>query len=235
MRRVMLALGIGVILVVVAGVVFATLPCACGPEGLDTNAGAPIVDATLTPTPTLPPPTPVPTPVPTPAAVPGTDAGDRVVIAKAGVNAPITLRAVPSTGGILASPKGADDVVFYDFSAVSGFGGFPGGGGNAVFSGHVDYGEGPCKNGTVPPPCTAVFWDIDKLEAGDIIEVHVKGAVISYRVTGSQDIKPDDQEKWDAVWASTPAESITLVTCGGDFNRTTHEYTSRHVVAGVRV
>jgi hypothetical protein len=107
------------------------------------------------------------------SAIPGGDSGDRLVIAKANVNAPITLKVVPADGGYLASPNGADDVVFYDFSNWPGIGGYPGIGGNPIFSGHVDYGHGYCKNGTVPPPCTAVFWDLDRLSTGDTIEVHV--------------------------------------------------------------
>jgi hypothetical protein len=170
-----------------------------------------------------------------PETVPGQDAGDRIVIAKAGVNAPITLAVVPPTGGELASPRGADDVVFYDFTNHAGLGGYPGGGGNIIMSGHVDYGRGPCKNGTVPPPCQAVFWDISLLSPGDMVEVRLRGVTHTYRVTGSSDIKADDYEKWDRIWTSTAQESMTLITCGGDFNRTTREYSHRHVVTAVRV
>jgi LPXTG-site transpeptidase (sortase) family protein len=185
---------------------------------------SPVPSATLQPSPTVPP------------TVPGTNPQDRIVIEKANVDAPITLKSVPPTGGELPSPLGPDDVVFYDFAGFDGFGGYPGSGGTLVLSGHVDYGGGYCDNGTEPPPCTAVFWDLTQLDDGDIIELRVSNGVHRYRVTGSDNIGAVDQDKWDNVWTSSPdGERIALITCGGDFNRETHEYDSRHVVYGERI
>jgi LPXTG-site transpeptidase (sortase) family protein len=164
------------------------------------------------------------------SAIPGGDSADRIVIGKANINAPITLRVVPAEGGYLASPNGPNDVVFYDFSNWPGIGGYPGIGGTAIFSGHVDYHD--CGQGV---PCTAVFWDLDKLTPGDTIEVRVKGTTFTYRVTGSLDMAADDADTWDRVIKSSAKEGITLVTCGGDFNRTTREYDKRHIVTGERV
>jgi hypothetical protein len=169
------------------------------------------------------------------SVLPGGDSADRLIIAKANVNAPITLKVVPPEGGNLASPNGADDVVFYDFTSWPGIGGYPGIGGNPIFSGHVDYGHGYCKNGTVPPPCTAVFWDLDQLATGDTIEVHLKGATFTYRVTGSLDMGANDGDTWNRVIKSSAKETITLVTCGGDFNKATGEYDKRHIVTGERI
>ena len=190
-------------------------------------------------------PTPTPSPSPSPSAtlepqptvtptVPGS-AGDRIVIEKIKVDAPITWKAVPANGGALPSPNGPDDVAFYDFAAFPGLGGYPGSGGTIVLSGHVDYGGGYCKNGTVPPPCTAVFWDLSDLKAGDIIELHLSNGVNRYRITGSDNIAPTDQAKWDDIWKADATESIALITCGGDFNRQTREYSTRHVVYGERI
>jgi hypothetical protein len=170
-----------------------------------------------------------------PTVLPGDNATDRIVIPKANVNAPLTLATVPPSGGELSSPKGADDVVFYNFANFPGLGGYPGIGGNSLFSGHVDYGRGACKNGTVPPPCQAVFWDISDLSNGDMIEIQLQGQVFRYRVTGAEDIAATDYARWDKVWASTAQETVTLITCGGDFNRTTREYSHRRVVTAVRV
>jgi hypothetical protein len=185
---------------------------------------SPEPSATLEPTPTVPP------------TVPGTDPSDRIVIPDANVDAPITLKAVPPNGGVLPSPLGPDDVVFYDFAGFDGLGGYPGSGGTLVLSGHVDYGGGYCDNGTEPPPCTAVFWDLSLLGEGDIIELHLSNGLYRYRVTGSENIGATDQDKWNNVWtASDDGEHIALVTCGGDFNRETHEYDKRHVVYGERI
>jgi LPXTG-site transpeptidase (sortase) family protein len=204
------------------------------------------VETAVAPT-TTPRPSPFPSPSPRPSAtlqpsptvpptIPGMDPDDRIVIAKANVDAPITLKSVPPAGGALPSPTGPDDVVFYDFAGFDGFGGYPGSGGTIVLSGHVDYGGGYCHNGTVPPPCTAVFWDLSQLKEGDVIELHLTNGVHRYRVTSSDNLGATDQEKWDGVWtASKDGERIALITCGGDFNRETHEYDKRHVVYGERI
>jgi len=172
---------------------------------------------------------PSPTPIP---VVPGTNAGDRLVIEKVKIDAPITLKAVPAGGGALPSPNGPDDVVFYDFAAFPGLGGYPGSGGRIVLSGHVDYGSGYCKNGTMPPPCTAVFWDLSDLKEGDVVELRLSNGVHKYRVTGSDNLGATDQTKWDEIWKAGSGETIALITCGGDFNRVTREYDKRHVIYG---
>jgi hypothetical protein len=172
------------------------------------------------------------------SAVPGGDSADRLIIQKANVNAPITLRIVPPQGGELPSPRGSDDVVFYDFSNWPGIGGYPGIGGNPIFSGHVDWGgrDGTgCKNNTVKAPCAAVFWDLDLLSPGDVIEVRLKGTSYQYRVTASLDMKADDDDTWQRVIKTSAKETITLITCGGDFNRATLEYDRRHIVTGERI
>src|SRR3989304_2842744 len=65
-------------------------------------------------------------------------AGGRIVIAKIGVDAPLTYKpVVPDPNGGTTyppNPDGADDVAYYDFSAYPGLGGGPGIGGNSVFA-----------------------------------------------------------------------------------------------------
>src|SRR5690606_28484228 len=86
---------------------------------------------------------------------------DRFLIPRFGVDAPLTYRAV-GLDGVMPNPEGPDDVAYYDFSAWPGKGGRPGLG-NIVLAGHVDSGHVPCDNGTEPPPCTAVLWDLNNL------------------------------------------------------------------------
>jgi LPXTG-site transpeptidase (sortase) family protein len=222
----------GAALAIVAALIVGVIVASGGDS--DTEPDTAIVP-TETPAPSATPePTLEPSPTPIPV-VPGTNANDRIVIEKANVSAPISLKVVPPNGGNLPSPNGPDDVAFYDFKNFQGLGGYPGSGGRIVLSGHVDYGSGPCKNGTVPPPCTAVFWDLSDLKEGDMIEIRLTNGTHRYRVTGAENIGPNDQEKWTQVWNSTPQETIALITCGGDFNRQTHEYSTRHVVYGERV
>lgn len=165
--------------------------------------------------------------------IPGTTDGDRLIIAKFGVNAPLSLKVVGGDG-VMPNPNGPDDAAYYDFSAWPGLGGTPGSGGNVVISGHVDSGRAACKNGTVPPPCQAVFWDIGKLRTGDEIELLVAGQSHKYKVTGNQSLDAATTN-WTQVVSSKSEESITLITCAGDFNPVTREYNHRQVVTGVRI
>jgi LPXTG-site transpeptidase (sortase) family protein len=162
-------------------------------------------------------------------------AQDRFVIQKFNVSAPLTYRKVPPTG-VMPNPDGPDDVAYYDFSGFDSLGGAPGRGGNAIFAGHVDSGQKACKNGTVPPPCQAVLWDLNDLALGDEIELHVGGEVFKYKVTSNQPISASlNDGTWDRIVTSTAKESITIITCGGDFNRETREYTNRQVVTAERI
>jgi LPXTG-site transpeptidase (sortase) family protein len=159
--------------------------------------------------------------------------GDRFIISRFGINAPVSYKAV-GPDGVMPDPNGPDDVAFYDFSTWQGLGGFPGQGGNVVVSGHVDSGRVACKNGTVPAPCQAVFWDIGKLMRGDEVEFHVGGEIFRYRVTSNQAVHAVTAD-WNAIVASTAEETITMITCGGNFNPQTRTYDHRQVVVGVRI
>ena len=165
----------------------------------------------------------------------GVGAGDRLVIKRFNIEAPLTYRKVPPTG-VMPNPEGPDDVAYYDFSNFDNLGGGPGLGGNAVFAGHVDSGSKACKNGTVAPPCTAVLWDLNDVRVGDEIEVHIDGKVFTYKVTSNQPVPASANDgTWDRIVTSTAKESLTIITCGGDFNRATREYTNRQVVTAERV
>jgi LPXTG-site transpeptidase (sortase) family protein len=159
-------------------------------------------------------------------------ASDRMVIPKFSINAPLTFRTV-GADGIMPNPDGPDDVAYYNFSSWPGLGGAPGQGGNSVFAGHVDSGFKACDNGSVPPPCEAVFWDVSRLSVGDKIEIHLNGQVFTYSVTSNQAVDANSAP-WDQIVAATAQETITLITCGGDFNTQTHEYNHRQVVVAVR-
>jgi len=154
--------------------------------------------------------------------------GDRFIISKFGVNAPLSYKVV-GPDGQMPNPDGPDDVAYYNFSAWPGKGGAPGKGGNAVFAGHVDSGSKACKGGTKPPPCEAVLWDLNQLKVGDEIEIQLSGVSYKYSVTSNQPVSANNAP-WDTIVGSTAQESITIITCGGDFNRDTHEYNNRQVV-----
>ena len=124
----------------------------------------------------------------------------RIRIPRINVDAPIQQKGI-KPDGTMESPNGPDDVAWYGFTPKSGLGG------NAVYSGHVDYiNHGP-----------AVFWDLKKLQDGDQIEVLlIDGVVLQYQVSAIQLYDTDDIPMQE-VLAQTATESVTLITCGGDF------------------
>ncbi len=160
-----------------------------------------------------------PLPVPTPTGTPPSSAPiARIVIPKIGVDAKIVVKGI-GPDGVMEVPDNAYDVAWYDFTAR------PGWGGNAVFSGHVDFrGVGP-----------AVFWNLGKLEPEDIVEVRLEdGATYRYRVTGKGVFDAEDAPV-DRIIGQTPVESVTLITCTGTFNVATRQYDKRLVVRAERV
>ncbi len=230
-RRLAVAAVVGVAALTTAGVVAGVL--LSGRGGSEVHATAPTPTATPSPSAT-PSPTPTSTPAPTGAGFGGgpagayegraAETGHRLVIPAIGVDAPVTMRTVPPNG-VMGNPNGPWDVTWYDFSNFPGLGGYPGGGGNAVFAGHVDYvNVGP-----------AVFYRVTSLKPGDIVEVRREdGQVVRYAVESVQGVSPSSGD-WATILSAEPGrETVTLITCGGTFNPVTRDYDTRIVVKGVR-
>jgi hypothetical protein len=163
----------------------------------------------------------------TPACGTGTGeappAGMRMTIPRIGVDAPVNVRVVGPDGN-MGNPNGKDDAIWYDFSAFSGMGGFPGTPkSNALFSGHVDY----------HPNFTAVFWDLRQLVPGDEIDIYLMdGTPLRYVVQWTQWI--GDTENFAAFASGTGEEVLTIVTCTGTFDSATRNYSNRLVVRAAR-
>ncbi|HLF72575.1 MAG TPA: class F sortase [Dehalococcoidia bacterium] len=180
----------------------------------------------------------VPTPVATldlnrPTAVPNVNPNlnavgnsDRMIIPKIGVTAPLSYKPV-GLDGEPPVPDGADDIAYHDFTAWPGLGGAPGKGGNAIFSGHVDSGRSACKNGSVPPPCTAVLWDLKQIVPGDQIEVQISGVSYKYTVTAAESVNAKTAA-WEQIYATTKETTLTIITCAGNFSG--GEYDKRFIV-----
>ena len=149
--------------------------------------------------------------------------GERIIIPKIKVDAPFSYKVVPNPGGQMPNPNGPLDVAYYDFSAWPGLGGLPLSGGNVVVAGHVDYiNHGP-----------AVFWELDQLEVGDRVQIRMKdGTIVEYAIEFNKHIEASDAN-WEAIVAGTADESITLITCGGEFSA--GHYSDRQILWGRRV
>ena len=150
-----------------------------------------------------------------------------------GVDAPLGQRFV--SGSTMPNPTGPGDVVWYDLSQWEGLGGVPGGGGNAIFSGHVDY-FAPVAWAEAIYRGRGVFFDLGLLSPGDVIEVEVGANVYRYAVQWREQVSAGLEGNWASILASdVSAEALTLITCGGDFDLSERSYQDRVVVRAHRV
>ena len=142
----------------------------------------------------------------------------RIVAPRAGIDAPVATLGVDGEG-VMESPDSPELVAWYDFS------GRPGEGGNAIFAGHLDYANyGP-----------AVFWNLRDLAENDEIEVVLAdGSRLVYRVVSARSYAVAEAPVAEII-GRTEAESVTLITCGGSFDRSSRQYDQRLVVRAERV
>ncbi|HLF71890.1 MAG TPA: class F sortase [Dehalococcoidia bacterium] len=142
----------------------------------------------------------------------------RLILPSVGIDAPVVIGNVDDDGRMQA-PSGPTEVAWYGFSA------HPGATGNVVMAAHVDYIDyGP-----------AAFWRLRDVKAGDEVTVTLDdGASFVYRIVSSIYYDAEDAPVAEIV-GPTPNQTITLITCGGVFDKSVREYDQRLVVRGVRV
>lgn len=148
------------------------------------------------------------------------------------VDAPLSIRAV-APGGQMANPSGPDDVVYYDFSAWRGYGGYPSAGGNAIFAGHVDEAAHLDYAGLdyLGP---GVFFRLQEIDKGDTIELDLGNGAVKYRVRWVREVAVEDGDWKSILGSNVSVDSITLITCGGNYSAQAHAYTHRTVVRAER-
>lgn len=156
----------------------------------------------------------------------------RLRIPKLGIDAGVSSRYVD--GLTMPLPDGPQNVAWYDMASFPGMGGAPGDGGNAIFAAHVDFNNQvhyADRHFTGP----AVFYSLDHLGPGDVIEVDYNGQTLSYQVTWVEYLDAATAD-WGSIWSSSVAsDSITLFTCGGTFDRDARAYSHRLVVRAERM
>jgi len=141
-----------------------------------------------------------------------------VSIAIPGIDVDATIEVKEIVDGEMQEPSNEEVVTWYKETNRLGETG------NIVMAGHLNYWGVP----------EAVFYDLDKLHAGDLIVVtDASGATYTYAVTSIAEL-PIDAGPADVV-ASTDTETLTLMTCGGDWDASISEYDHRTVVQAVRV
>jgi LPXTG-site transpeptidase (sortase) family protein len=178
-------------------------------------AAPPTVRPTVVPT---NPPTPRPTAPPVPTAAP---------LPKAAIPVSITIPRFRSSAeivplgleadGTMAAPSDPDTIGWYDFSAQVGR---PG---NAVVVGHVDWG-GRLR----------AFGLLRELHSDDQVTiVDALDRELTYRVQSVETVSADSPPD-EFLTQTGPQEELTLITCGGTFDHTAHQYLSRVIVRAIR-
>jgi len=138
----------------------------------------------------------------------------RLTIPSIGVDAHVQSVGLSLKGtGDIGIPTNFTDVAWFNQSKIPGFPGV------AIIDGHVDG-----KN--VPK---AVFYDLDKLQAGDVVQVtDSDGAILEFKVVRSQMYNQDAST--EELLADRGVSELILITCGGDWNASERLYDERVVV-----
>ncbi len=98
----------------------------------------------------------------------------------------------------------------------------PGEVGNALLDGHVDWQR-----------ALAVFWYLGNIRPGDeVIVVTETGDDLRFGVTWKE-LVPVAGAPLERIFGPTEESALTLITCGGSFDRNTRSYTHRWVVRAV--
>jgi sortase (surface protein transpeptidase) len=170
-------------------------------DGVAASAAAPIPSATPSEQPqqASPPPQPV-------RHVPA-----RLVIASIGVDAPIEQVARDQNNN-MGVPSVSSHVAWYSPGPA------PGEPGDAVIDGHLDWTTGP-----------AVFWNLGKVHAGDVIQVVARdGAVLRFAVTRA--VRVPYTSPPAGLFATGGPAHLSLITCAGSWDAGRKTYQERLVV-----
>jgi LPXTG-site transpeptidase (sortase) family protein len=129
------------------------------------------------------------------------------------INGPVVPTGVDESTGELALPADAHVVAWYQYGPS------PGDAGSAVLAGHVDWHGVP-----------GVFFELRFLRPGDPVAITMSdGSVRHFTVTAVQLIAKPDVPFAD-IFSRQGPPTLTLVTCGGSFDYSTHHYRSNVLV-----
>jgi sortase (surface protein transpeptidase) len=97
----------------------------------------------------------------------------------------------------------------------------PGAPGPAVIVGHFDTKKGP-----------DVFYRLRNLTKGDEVLVYDTNGDVATFVVDSLELVLKAELPTERIWRNTPEPVIRLITCGGEFDRSTGHYLSNTIVYG---
>lgn len=130
---------------------------------------------------------------------------DKAPLVPLGLNADHTIQVPP-----LADPK---ELGVYDKGPL------PGANGPAILLGHVN------ASGV-----DGAFARLSSLKPGDTITTTAPGSVTTRFSVYKTQVVPKDRFPTSSVYSDTPGPELRLITCGGDLDRTAHNYLSQVIV-----
>lgn len=186
---------------------------ACGtlPQTTAAPTKKPLAIQKLSPTPTKAIPTFVVSPVVTVVAA----APAHLIIPSINVDAPVESVNIQSNGDLGTPQKNQWEGVGWYSNGVR-----PGQAGSAVIDGHLD------RPGGYP----AVFWDLNKVQVGEIIMVvDAQGKTLHFRVTRTASYPPLEAPLQE-IFGDTGGTYLNLITCAGTWVASQKQTTLRLVV-----
>ena len=145
------------------------------------------------------------------SAAPTPGVPTRLVIPALDLDTPLTSLGVGPAGELLP-PESAELAGWFAGGVV------PGQTGPAVIAGHLDTRTGP-----------GVFARLAELRPGDEVLVVRTDTTVRFRVGWTEDVAKDEFPT-DRVYGPTPVPELRLITCGGEFDRSTGHYRSNVIV-----
>ncbi|MFF4210217.1 class F sortase [Streptomyces sp. NPDC001796] len=138
----------------------------------------------------------------------------RIEIPQIGVDAPFTELSLGASGHLNPPPGSNTNLVGWYRGGAS-----PGERGTSIVVGHVDTKTGP-----------AVFVLLRTLKPGSKVDItRADGTIARFKVDSVETFSkagfPDNR-----VYADAPTPQLRLITCGGDYNRSAHDYEANVVV-----
>ncbi|HVE92988.1 MAG TPA: class F sortase [Actinomycetota bacterium] len=151
-------------------------------------------------------PPPAPTPTPVPEIVPTT-----IEMPSLAVSAPVVPVGI-GPDGAMGTPGNAVDVAWWE--------GVPAGAGNALLAGHKDYNR---RQGS--------FFRLKDLKPGDPVRVTGAQGVLEFKVEWVQQVSAEADAA--EMLGDVGGPVLTLITCGGQFDRRIRHYRDRVVARAV--
>ena len=136
-----------------------------------------------------------------------------VSLTSLGVQAPVVRVGVDRSGQMVV-PRNARDIAWLDQ------GGVPGDTQNVVLAGHISYAKH-----------AGSFFRLREMQPGDVVSLSLHGKQLDFRVTWAC-LFDRDTELASKIMGRTDVPSITLISCGGTFDRAAGTHTKRVAVRG---